>query len=838
MEHKVWSVELNEQPVGRLLVFGTLLMVSTQRTERSLQRIKLCAYELADGNLNRSRSFEQVQVSGLVGTLNEATPLLVTLDSTDWISGQGMLMAFDIHGEVQWRYSTGAQRLSAPGVDGDVICVTAGTRTLSVVSVETGVEQSKFGLDVSASFAAPVVANGVAYVPCRGPHLLALGLDGRTRWRFDAKDAQIWLHTTPTLIKDRVITTTSAGAVLALRIEGGSLVWSTDVGPPGKSLGPPAADDERIYVGAADGLYALNPEDGREVWTFSTTRRIEAPPVLVSGVVYIACHDHHVYALDALNGKELWQCKVGKRRIELPPVVTSPDHPCGACVLAANRGGLVLAISRPLSAEEHEAAGNWAEAASASAELGRTAYAAELLESHNEPLESARLWETAGEKERAALQYETAQDWQRAARLWEQMNQPLKQAEALKRYAIELTRGEETATLDKVSAWRTAADAFAIASEKKEAFKCQREIARLLQQPLITVDVEHEGLALNAWTRINFIVRNEGHGTACHLVIRAVGDQFEGEVAATREIASLRSASKRTEWLDIRPLQHGRSVPLRLSLEYRDKLGEHQVCSQTLHLPVARTEAERGEIQNWHIYTGGGTAIFGGVDTGGGDFVGRDITGSVINSAERGGERVIKILFLAANPTDTGRLRLDEESRAIDQALRQSKFRDVFDIRSHWAVRVSDIQGLLLRHQPDIVHFCGHGSQSSEIVLEDNFGKSHGVSADALSDLFSVLKDNIRCVVLNACFSEQQARSIAEHIDCVVGMSQVIGDKAAISFATAFYQALGYGRDVESAFKLGRVQINLENLGEQDTPQLISLKSNPAQVVFVHDVGE
>lgn len=201
----------------------------------------------------------------------------------------------------------------------------------------------------------------------------------------------------------------------------------------------------------------------------------------------------------------------------------------------------------------------------------------------------------------------------------------------------------------------------------------------------------------------------------------------------------------------------------------------------------------------------------------------------------RSSQRPIRILFLAANPTDTPSLRLDAEMRAIDQALRQSEFRDRFDIKQHWAVRIIDIQSYLLRHQPDIVHFSSHGNSSREIVLEDESGKSHPVSVRALSQLFSVLKDNIRCVVLNACYSEQQGKAIAEHIDCVVGMSSTVGDSAAIAFASAFYQALGFGRDVNTAFDLGCVQIHLENLDEQDTPKLIALRGSPKDIVFAYD---
>lgn len=194
---------------------------------------------------------------------------------------------------------------------------------------------------------------------------------------------------------------------------------------------------------------------------------------------------------------------------------------------------------------------------------------------------------------------------------------------------------------------------------------------------------------------------------------------------------------------------------------------------------------------------------------------------------------MIKILFLVANPSDSTRLRLDQESRAIDQVLRQAEFWERFELQQHWAVRVADLQALLLRHQPSIVHFSGHGSEASEIILEDNVGNSQPVALQALSQLFAVLKDNIRCVVLNGCYSEQQAAAIAKHIDCVVGMSKAIQDAAAISFAAAFYQALGFGRDVKTAFELGRLQIDLEHLNEQQVPQLHATNQNPAEIFFV-----
>jgi len=197
-------------------------------------------------------------------------------------------------------------------------------------------------------------------------------------------------------------------------------------------------------------------------------------------------------------------------------------------------------------------------------------------------------------------------------------------------------------------------------------------------------------------------------------------------------------------------------------------------------------------------------------------------------------KRTIKILFLAANPNDTSKLRLDEEIRNIDEVLQKSEFRDKFIIQQQWAVRVSDLQGILLRYKPDIVHFSGHGSPSSEIILENDSGKSQAVPIHALSQLFFLLRDNIKCVVLNACYSKNQAQAIAKNIDCVIGMSKAIGDLSAINFSTSFYQAIGFGRDINKAFKLGCSQIDLQGLDEQDIPKLLAINKNPDRIVFTN----
>ncbi|WP_051470088.1 GUN4 domain-containing protein [Fischerella sp. PCC 9605] len=184
---------------------------------------------------------------------------------------------------------------------------------------------------------------------------------------------------------------------------------------------------------------------------------------------------------------------------------------------------------------------------------------------------------------------------------------------------------------------------------------------------------------------------------------------------------------------------------------------------------------------------------------------------------------VKNILILAANPKGTSPLRLSEELREIKDGLRRrSKAGNQFLIESAEAVRYRDIHRSMLDVEPEIIHFSGHGMKEEGLVFEDEIGRAKPVDAEALAGLFELFADRVKCVVLNACYSEIQARAIAQHIDYVIGMSQAIGDRAAIEFAVGFYDALGSGKSVEFAYKLGCRVIRIAGIPENLTPKLLA----------------
>ena len=191
------------------------------------------------------------------------------------------------------------------------------------------------------------------------------------------------------------------------------------------------------------------------------------------------------------------------------------------------------------------------------------------------------------------------------------------------------------------------------------------------------------------------------------------------------------------------------------------------------------------------------------------------------------------ILLITANPKGTKSLRLHEEERDIKELLRRAGYGKV-PIHSTPATRPRDIHQSMLDFEPQIVHFSGHGAGQDGLVFEDVTGQDQLVSSEALANCFKLFSNRVECVVLNACYSKFQAEAIAQHIDYVIGMSQAIGDRAAIEFAVGFYTALGAGKTIEFAYEIGCNAIQLADIAEHSTPVIHKKKS--LAIVVISDV--
>ena len=174
-----------------------------------------------------------------------------------------------------------------------------------------------------------------------------------------------------------------------------------------------------------------------------------------------------------------------------------------------------------------------------------------------------------------------------------------------------------------------------------------------------------------------------------------------------------------------------------------------------------------------------------------------------------------KILILASNPRKD--LELGYEIHLLKNMIEDCREREEFEVIIDDAISPENLQQLFLKHQPRIVHFCGHGSGANGLVFVGDADKEQLVGTQALSNLFKEFSNIVECVLLNACYSEVQATAIVQHINYAIGMNQAIRDEAAIIFAKGFYQALGHGKAIQQCYGLAKNEIELElsNLSEQ-----------------------
>ncbi|MEX1361889.1 MAG: TIR domain-containing protein [Nannocystaceae bacterium] len=195
------------------------------------------------------------------------------------------------------------------------------------------------------------------------------------------------------------------------------------------------------------------------------------------------------------------------------------------------------------------------------------------------------------------------------------------------------------------------------------------------------------------------------------------------------------------------------------------------------------------------------------------------------------------VAVFSANPSSLTRLDLEGELRGITAELDATGLEGMLVFESQPATTPKAVQRALLVERPTVVHFCGHGRGShasrsrgasrrtrnfvpdpapprtTGLMLHgDRDAQVKVVSGAALGALFAKVRPTVRLVVLNACYSAEQAEAIVQHVDFVIGVDGAIADEAAKVFAVALYRALALGRTIEEAFELALGALMLEDL--------------------------
>ena len=143
---------------------------------------------------------------------------------------------------------------------------------------------------------------------------------------------------------------------------------------------------------------------------------------------------------------------------------------------------------------------------------------------------------------------------------------------------------------------------------------------------------------------------------------------------------------------------------------------------------------------------------------------------------------------------------------------------------SGWAASVDDLKAELEFYPSDIVHFIGHGTGEG-IVLSRKAGEMKAISDDALALRFSRFSPRTRLVILDGCYTSEQAKALADVVDCVIGIEDNTDASNTYWFATLLYGYISKGCSIQEAFDRSKAEmpplIRLDLLGKKPTVVLL-----------------
>ncbi|TAE14356.1 MAG: CHAT domain-containing protein [Bacteroidetes bacterium] len=158
-----------------------------------------------------------------------------------------------------------------------------------------------------------------------------------------------------------------------------------------------------------------------------------------------------------------------------------------------------------------------------------------------------------------------------------------------------------------------------------------------------------------------------------------------------------------------------------------------------------------------------------------------------------------KILFLASSPDGMTQVSTDKEYRIIKTEMSQGSHRDFYEfLQPQFSVTISDLLRAM-NDEPAYVHFSGHGANQGIYISKED-GSKQLMPNVALERMFKKMQGITKTVLLNSCYSAEQAKIISAFGIYVIGNNIAVNDTAAISFAKGFYNGLGEDKSVEDAY--------------------------------------
>ncbi len=186
---------------------------------------------------------------------------------------------------------------------------------------------SQYAIGGDTQFGSPVTLSQGTLIVDGEQILYALdAADGSERWHFNLPG----FYLSPAVAGNRLFVraeTGEDGFVFALSLDAGAKLWQyrfPAVGSAYDNVGghvtSPLVAEDRVLVGAAQSLYALDVETGAVVWEYTLQSPVASSVAVADGLVYVSDFTH-LYALSVADGSEQWRFEFETVSLFFAPVV-------------------------------------------------------------------------------------------------------------------------------------------------------------------------------------------------------------------------------------------------------------------------------------------------------------------------------------------------------------------------------------------------------------------------------------------------------------------------------------------------------------------------------------
>lgn len=230
-------------------------------------------------------------------------------------------------GRMIWTYYAEGPIRSSPAISDGHVFVGSDDNRLHVVNMVNG-RRAWRAEATDAIWSSPLVTNERVYFGCESGDFYCYDFKGEMKWRKKTKRA---VTSSAILVEGMIYFGAKDWTLYALEAENGWQVWRFRMGGP--SISSPVFNEGKIYIGCGDNnIYCVDARQAREAWRYETEHQVTASPITHEGSVYCGSVDGSLYCLEQQSGRLRWRFRTGGPITGTPAIldntlyIGSTDH--------------------------------------------------------------------------------------------------------------------------------------------------------------------------------------------------------------------------------------------------------------------------------------------------------------------------------------------------------------------------------------------------------------------------------------------------------------------------------------------------------------------------------